>query len=90
MINRSGRSAGTTSVDEGDTASYTVALSGTLQAGETATINLTLSDVSTDSADYAAFEAAVIAAIGSRTDLTFVGWRVDLHRRRQPDGRPGD
>ena len=38
-----------------------------------ATINLTLSDVSTDSADYAAFEAAVNAAIGTRTDLTFVG-----------------
>ena len=52
---------------------YTIALSGTLQAGEIATINLSLSDVSTDSADYAAFEAAVNAAIGTRTDLTFVG-----------------
>ena len=57
---------------EGGTASYTIGLSGTLQTGETATINLALNDLSTDSADYAAFEAAVNAAIGTRTDLTFV------------------
>ena len=38
-------------VDEGNPASYTIALSGTLQSGETASINLSLSDVSTDSDD---------------------------------------
>ena len=69
-INRSGRSR-VDAVDEGNTAQYTVALSGTLQAGEMATINLSLNDVSTDSADYAAFAAAVTNAIGSRTDLIF-------------------
>ena len=64
---------GTTALDEGDTAVYTIALSGTLQTDEVATINLSLSDLSTDSADYEAFDAAVLAAIGSRTDLTFAG-----------------
>ena len=34
---------GTTSVAEGGTASYTVHLAGTLQAGETATIDLAIS-----------------------------------------------
>ena len=46
---------------------------GDFANGEIATINLSLNDVSTDSADYENFEAAVIAAIGSRTDLTYVG-----------------
>ncbi len=62
---------GTTSVDEGNTAQYTIALSGTLQAGETASVVLGLNDVSTNSADYAAFAAAVANAIGTRTDLVF-------------------
>ena len=78
--NRSGLLAGTASLTEGGTASYTIGLSGTLQTGETATINLALNDLSTDSADYAAFEAAVNAAIGARTDLTFAGGSSDLHR----------
>ena len=42
-------------VTEGNAASYTVHLAGTLQAGETATINLALTDISTTSADYAGF-----------------------------------
>ena len=39
---------GTTSLTEGGTASYTIALSGALQLGEEAAINLTLTDLSTD------------------------------------------
>ena len=34
-------------VTEGDAASYTVSLAGTLQAGETATIDLALTDIDT-------------------------------------------
>ena len=52
---------------------------GSLQTDEIATINLTLSDVSTDSLDYADFEAAVNAAIGARTDLTYSRRSVDLY-----------
>src|SRR4029077_17198581 len=63
--------SGDTSVTEGNAASYTVHLDGTLQAGETATVHLALADNSTISADHASFTAAVIAAIGARTDLSF-------------------
>ena len=38
-------------------------LDGTLQAGETATVHLALANISTTSADYANFMAAVTAAI---------------------------
>ncbi len=91
MINDNDQSAwsilGDISVDEGNTASYTIALSGTLQAGQNASIILSLSDVSTNSADYAAFATAVANAIGARTDLVFdSGIRlVDLH---SGDGSP--
>src|SRR5690606_2695524 len=42
--------SGATSVNEGAAASYTINLGGTLQAGETATIELALTDGSTTSA----------------------------------------
>ena len=64
---------GASVVGEGATAQYTLSLSGTLQADEIATINLGLMDVDTNSADYAAFVAAVNTAIGGRTDLAFDG-----------------
>src|SRR6185369_1633092 len=63
--------SGDTGVSEGNAASYTVHLDGTLQAGETATVHLALADNTTTSADHASFTAAVIAAIGARTDLSF-------------------
>ena len=50
-------------VTEGGNASYTVHLAGTLQAGETATIDLALTDGTTTSADHANFDAAVQAAV---------------------------
>ena len=46
-------------------------LAGTLQAGQTATIDLAVPIITTTSADYANFAAAVNAAIGGRTDLSF-------------------
>src|SRR5262245_57522236 len=63
--------SGDTGVTEGNAASYTVHLDGTLQAGETATINLAIANVSTTSADYANFATAVQTAITGRTDLSF-------------------
>ena len=50
-----------------------MSLAGTLQTGETATIDLGVTDVDTTSADYANFVAAVTAAIGARPDLSFDG-----------------
>ena len=80
--------SGDTSVSEGNTSQYTISLVGTLQAGEIATINLTLTDVTTDSSDYAAFVTAVDDAVAAHR-LYFCWRSVDLYRRRKPDGRPG-
>src|SRR5262245_63351113 len=63
--------SGDTGVTEGNAASYTVHVDDTLQAGETTKINLALTDNNNTSADHASFTAAVIAAIGARTDLSF-------------------
>src|SRR5262245_20320438 len=57
--------SGSPSVTEGNAASYTVHLAGTLQAGETATINLALTDISTTSADHADFTTAVNNAVAA-------------------------
>ena len=65
--------SGDTTVGEGNDAQYTISLSGLLQAGETATIDLDLADVDTNSADYSSFVAAVNAAIAGRMDLNFDG-----------------
>ena len=65
---------GTPSVTEGGTAQYNLFLSGTLQTGETATIDLSLGDVDTNSADYANFVAAVNTAVAGRTD-SILRWK---------------
>ena len=67
-------------------------LAGTLQAGETATIDLGLTDISTTSADYASFSGG---GDGSdrrphRSELQCRHRHADLHRQRQPDGQSGD
>ena len=48
---------------EGGTASYTIDLLGQLQAGEVASVKITLSDISTNSADYENFSTAVANAV---------------------------
>ncbi len=58
-------------VDEGGTAQYIVSLSGILQAGENSSVELTLADIDTTSADYDVFITAVQAAVASRSDLAF-------------------
>ena len=78
---------GTTSVAEGDTASYTVHLAGTLQDGETATIDLAISYPGTTSAaDYASFDTR--SGCGDRYSgpgtLSYSGRHADLHQRRRP------
>ena len=62
---------GDTTVDEGGTAGYMISLSGIAAIGETATVELALSDIDTTSADYADFVTAVNSAISSRPDLSF-------------------
>ena len=62
---------GDTTVDEGGRASFTVDLSGTLQAGETAQIQLAITDVDTSAGDYTAFATALEAALDGRTELSY-------------------
>ena len=76
-------------VNEGDDAKYTVNLAGTLQAGETATIDLSIRNTDTTSADYASFAAAVNAAIATYTGpgtLAFDGTTLTFTSDGSPMG----
>ncbi len=64
---------GDTSVTEGAVAGYIVSLTETIPAGQTASVDLSLIDIDTSSADYDDFIAAVNTAVASRSDLTFDG-----------------
>lgn len=77
---------GPSQVDEGGTASYTISLAGTLQAGETATIDLAFANVDTSDADYADFTTAVQNAVTSRPDLAFDSSTSTLTFTSQADG----
>ena len=57
--------------DEGSTAQYTVALSGTYGGGEVVTVDLDLTDIDTNSSDYGDLLAAITTAAATNPDLTF-------------------
>jgi len=65
------RLTGDADTAEGNNAQYTLSLDGTLQAGETVSVQVDLTDIDTDSGDYGNFVAAVNAAIASNPDLSF-------------------
>ena len=58
---------GSPTVGEGANAKYTVGLSGTLQAGETATVQLTVGNIDAIAPDRANFVAAVNTAVANYT-----------------------
>ena len=62
---------GSDSVAEGGVATYRLTLDGLIQGGEEIAVQLALTDIDTDSADYADFVTAVETAIAGRTDLAF-------------------
>ena len=67
---------GPTTGDEGSVATYELALSGAFGAGEDASVDLSLSDVDTNSDDYADFLEAVQAAVDNYSGpgtVTLVG-----------------
>ena len=65
---------GDASVEEGGSADYTLSLTGLLLNGETAAIDIGITNVgTTTSDDYADFVAAVNTAVVSRADLGFDG-----------------
>ena len=55
-------------------ATYSLSHNATLQAGETATIELSLSDNTTTSADYASLSAAVAAAVSTYSGPGSLAW----------------
>ncbi len=57
--------SGDATVSEGTAASYAIALSGSFQNGEDASVDLALVDVDTTSSDYADFNAAVASAVAA-------------------------
>lgn len=65
--------AGSSSVTEGSSASYTVSLAGAVQSGSSVSVNLGVNDLTTTAADRANFVTAVNAAVASRSDLSFDG-----------------
>ena len=80
---------GDPAVTEGADAKYTVNLTGTLQAGETASIELAIGDVDTTSADYANFVAAVndaITAYAGPGTLAFDGTTLTFTSDGNPMG----
>ena len=62
---------GTSEVNEGDNASYTVELGGQYQAGEVVSVELTLTDNTTVAADYSNWIAAVQSAVNANADVGF-------------------
>ena len=57
--------------DEGTNASYEVALSGAFGAGENASVDITLTDIDTNSDDYGVFLDAVQAAVDAYACLLY-------------------
>ncbi|MBL9153841.1 MAG: LEPR-XLL domain-containing protein [Verrucomicrobiales bacterium] len=64
---------GDTSVNEGQSAQYTISLDGLLASGETAHVDLSLTDIGSSPTDRSDFFAAIAAAIAGRTDLALAG-----------------
>ena len=80
---------GDATVAEGADAKYVVNLAGTLQAGETATIELAIGGTQTTAADYASFAAAVNDAIAAYTGpgtLAFDGTTLTFTSDGSPMG----
>ena len=80
---------GDATVAEGADAKYVVNLAGTLQAGETASIELSIGDIGTTPADYANFVAAVNDAVAAYTGpgtLAFDGTTLTFTSDGNPMG----
>ena len=66
--------AGDAAVGEGSNANYSVALNGEFQNGETATVELILADVDTDSSDYADLSVAIATAVTAYSGPGSYSW----------------
>ena len=66
--------SGSATVIDGNNASYIVSLSDPLRFGETASVNLVLIDVDTDSSDYELLDAAVTAAVDAYAGPGALAW----------------
>ena len=70
--------SGPASVTEGDPITYTVGLTGNLQAGESTAVQINVTDIGTSGGDYSNINAAVIAAVaaynGDSTNPGTLSW----------------
>ena len=62
---------GDANVNEGANASYTISLSGSFGEGEVVTVDLNLTDLSTNPSDYANIITAIQDAVSGNPDVTF-------------------
>ena len=62
---------GPATADEGSTPQYTVTLGGLYQAGEVVTVDLSLTDTDTNSADYGSLVTAIDTAVSGNPDVVF-------------------
>ena len=62
---------GPSSSDEGSTPQFTVSLSGVYGEGEVLTVDLGLTDIDTNSSDYADLVAAIQSAVDENSDVSF-------------------
>ena len=63
--------SGPANSDEGSTAQFTVSLTGTYGEGEILTVDFGLTDIGTNSSDYADLLAAIEAAVAGNPDVSF-------------------
>ena len=63
--------SGPVTADEGGSAQYTITLDGALGAGETASVQIALADLTTNLNDYGDLNLAIAAAISSNPNLAF-------------------
>ena len=78
--------AGPATGDEGSAAQYTLSLSGLFGAGEVVTVDIGLTDMDTNSSDYADLAAAITAAASANPDVSFDATTGTLSYTAPSDG----
>ena len=63
--------SGPATADEGSIPQYTVSLAGDYQAGEVLSVDLGITDIDTNSADYGSLVTAITTAVAANADVSF-------------------
>ncbi|MEM9734576.1 MAG: DUF4347 domain-containing protein, partial [Pseudomonadota bacterium] len=76
---------GDTTVAEGDVADYVLSLVGEMEAGQQASVSLSLTDIDTTVTDRSNLTSVLVELAASRTDLTFDGTTLTYTRPADTD-----